>query len=96
MARYSQWYIGPSTGSDTKGVKINSVDICAKEMFNADWFEYYGSQWIESNNITLQCVDDIMCSCKMLDIAGLKRQSSKNGLYYFNNSTLNGRNRFLT
>ena len=96
MATYGKWYIGSSTGSTSRGVEIDSLDICADKMDDADWFEWGGSQMNESNNIRFQCVDDITCSCKMLDIAGLANQSTRNGLYIFNNSTLNGRNRFLT
>ena len=97
MATYGKWFIDASTGSSSRGVEIDSVDMCAEELYNADWFEWDGSQMIESNNIRFQCVDDIMCSCKTLDITGFSyHQSSRNGLYTFNNSTLNGRNRFLT
>ena len=39
--------------------------------------------------------DDIYsCFCNSFDISGLKFMTSRNGLYTFNNSSLNGRNRF--
>ena len=95
MASYSQWYIGPSAGDDAKAVEINSVEICAEEIANANWFEWDGSQMIESKNIAFQCIDDIICTCQKLEISGFKVQKSRNGLYTFNNSSLSGRNRFL-
>ena len=94
MARYGQWYIGGETGSGSRGVEINSVEMCVEDIANANWFEWENSQWIESKNLTLQCVDSVMCSCQKLDISGFRHQTRRNGLYIFNNSSLNGRNRF--
>ena len=58
MARYGKWYIGGETGSGTRGVQINSVDLCAESIVNADWFEWHGSRWIQVEEIFVQCVDD--------------------------------------
>ena len=91
----NKWYIGPTIGGWSRGVEVNSIEICAENIANANWFEWDGSQMTESYNIRFQCVDDITCFCKMLDIAGLENQSTRNGLYTFNNSTLNGRKGFL-
>ena len=58
MARYGKWYIGPETGSGVRGVEIFSVDVCAEDLVNADWIEWNGSQWIQVEEIFVQCLND--------------------------------------
>ena len=58
MTRYRKWYIGGKTGSGTRGVQINSVEICVEDIANANWFEWNGSQMIQVKEITVQCIDD--------------------------------------
>ena len=91
MAAYEQWYIGSTAGGGSRGVEGNSVEICAEETADADWFEWHDEQWTKSDNIQIKCVDDIICSCQNLDIFGFQYQSSKNGRYVLTDSLLNGR-----
>ena len=58
MATYGKWYIGSSTGSTSRGVEIDSLDICAEEMVDADWFEWNGSQMSQVEDISVRCIDD--------------------------------------
>ena len=57
MAIYDKWYIGGKTGSGTRGVQITSIEMCVEDIENANWFEWNGSQWIQVEEIFVQCVD---------------------------------------
>ena len=94
MAEYGEWYIGSSTGSHIRGVRIQTGEICAENIGKANGFGWDGSKWIELKNFSIQCADHVKCFCKKLDISGFDIQANRNGLYTSNNSTLNGRNRF--
>ena len=56
MARYGQWYIGPSTGGGIRGVEVNSIEICPEELADTDWYEYDGTAFIEVEDIQINCV----------------------------------------
>ena len=94
MASVEQWYIGPTAGGYVTGIEGNSVEICAEETADADWFEWDGNQMTKAENIQIKCVDDIICSCQNLDISGFQYQWSRNGRYVRTDSLLNGRNCF--
>ena len=94
MAAVQQWYIGPTVGGYVRGIEGNSVEICAEETFEADWFEWDGNQMTKAENIQLKCVDDIQCSCQNIDISGFVYQWTRNGRYVRSDSLLNGRNGF--
>jgi len=91
MARYGKWYIGPTLSDETRGVEVNSLDVCIEETANDDWFEWDDSQWIQVESIQVRCVDHIDCSCQNIDISGFKRQSTRNGLFVAGNNTIHGR-----
>ena len=94
MAEYGEWYIGSSTGSRKRGVRIQTGEICAENIENANVLEWDNSYWRKQINFSIQCADHVKCFCKKLDISGFDIQANRNGLYTSNNSTLNGRNRF--
>ena len=58
MAYVEQWYIGPTAGEYVRGIEGNSVEICAEETDDADWFEWNGSEWIIVENILIECADE--------------------------------------
>ena len=91
MAAVEQWYIGSTAGEYVSGIEGDSVEICAEDTADADWFEWDGNQMIKADNIQIKCVDDIICSCKNLDISGFDYQWSRNGRYVLTDSLLNGR-----
>ena len=94
MAAVQQWYIGPTVGEYVRGIEGNSVEICAEETFEADWFEWDGNQMTKAENIQFKCVEDVKCSCQNINISGFVHQWTRNGRYVLSNSTLNGRNGF--
>ena len=58
MATYGKWYIGPTTGGEARGVEVNSVEICADEIADTEWFEWNGTQWVEIENFEITCISD--------------------------------------
>ena len=58
MASYGQWYIGSSAGGGRRGVEVESIEMCPDETADADWFEWNGSEMIEVEDISIECVDE--------------------------------------
>ena len=58
MAVYGNWYIGSTSGGNSRGVEAKSVEMCAENIDNADWLEFTGSQWIIVENISIECADE--------------------------------------
>ena len=93
---FGRWFIGDNKGDLLRYVQAESIALCLEETMDADWYEYDSSseEFVESESLQIICVDDIECFCQKLDISGLKYQSSRNGLYVVDGSSLSGRKCF--
>ena len=90
IARYGSWSIGNAVGDTATGVQFKSVAICAEEI-KGDVEEWTGSEWKKTESPEIKCTDDVICSCKNIDILGLQYQTSRNGYYKADETYLNGR-----
>ena len=93
------WFIGPTIGNDSAYILIESVEFCAEEFVNNSWFErgLISNQWelIQSENVLVQCLDDINCSCRNLDVSGFEHNTLANGHFIMTNSTIDGRKCYI-
>ena len=73
-----KWLIGPTLGSDSVGVRIRSVALCAENIKTDEWEAYskLDDAWPQQKNASINCLDDNKNNSKVKSESNIAEQKS--------------------